>query len=162
MKNLLNASLPRSLRYAFRVSHPLNVFLLFTSGGFISSPKRSWDCPLQSFSHRTQQVSFSVFNSLRFPSLPNVRLLPKTPRTCKDCTPTTSRHTRYQACLVSRRPPRFQGLTVPMSVFLIPVLPNNRNRYSLGFLSLYGVPTHRPKSNFVDLPFLYFLSSIAS
>jgi len=158
VKNLPNASLPRSLRYAFRVSHPLNVFLLFTSGGFISSPKRSWDCPLQSFSHRTQQVSFL----LRFPSLPNVRLLPKTPRTCKDCTPTTSRHTRYQACLVSRRPLRFQGLTVPMSVFLIPVLPNNRNRYSLGFLSLYGIPSHRPKLDFANLPFLYFLPSITS
>jgi hypothetical protein len=150
VKNLPNASLPRSLRYAFRVSHPLSVFLLFTSGGFISSPKRSWDYPLQSFSHRTQLVSFSAFNSLRFPSPLNVRLLLKTPRTCKDCTPTTSRHTRCQACLVSRRPLRFQGLTVPMSVFLILVLPDNRNRYSLGFLSLYGFLSRCPKSNFVD------------
>jgi hypothetical protein len=42
--------LPRPVRSAYRVSHPLDGLLPRTPSGLVSCRKRSWGCPLQSFS----------------------------------------------------------------------------------------------------------------
>jgi hypothetical protein len=60
----LPQALPRSLRYTSRDSHPLSVLHLFASGGFVSSPKRSWDSPLQRFSRQLSRYPFIGSHSL--------------------------------------------------------------------------------------------------
>jgi hypothetical protein len=75
-------SLPLSVRSVFRVSHPLDGLLLTRPADCISSRKRSWGCPLQSFFLATKPWRLSTPAALMTFTRPPYAAVAWTARRC--------------------------------------------------------------------------------